>query len=620
MQSGHSSQQLSSRALADTTNITTALKPAAASAAAVAAASKESSGFSLGLNSCSAAAPSAQWPHATSASVGSVAATDGTVVAATPEQLSMLVTAATAAATRAVAETLLHSRQSRRASKDSAADRDTSTQQLPQPPPQVPQQPSKGQQLEQVLTSRSADLQQPEQQLLRFAQPSAAPSASTSGMLSRQQSGSTTAAAASRAASSQLQGPIIRVPAAAPAPAPVAGDGADEIAAPTSGVPAFAEDAVCFPRLWPEPAAPGDQHQQQQLLPERSRVSIVAELSDAALAAAPSASSSRQQLVPAAADTPADGAQAADSSSASPSTAEQAVFSQGPPAAAATAQAGTSTPNPDSRASEQAVPATQPQADNLAASAACMQQQQQQHRLRPSDSSPAGSSSTQQLAAQPLEPPAAPAATSAHGNCAGAPGAGAGAGTAAAPEPVALPVELGSAVQRALKTLTDPTPPRPLLPPEQAPAAVMLQQRHQDEADRYADDSINTLKGLPCPRFACLTAKHSNTLLACSASVQFVFVDVLLSCVVHAGRQCSCWAAGLTTHQPCSACRTPRRLCRTSPQQRQHARASLWALPVCLLLAAAHPSARGRRQPRPAVLQLVSGQLLLVRREVPGWL
>jgi hypothetical protein len=55
---------------------------------------------------------------------------------------------------------------------------------------------------------------------------------------------------------------------------------------------------------------------------------------------------------------------------------------------------------------------------------------------------------------------------------------------------VALPVELGSAVQRALKTLTDPTPPRPLLPPEQAPAAAMLQQRRLDEADRCAAGPI----------------------------------------------------------------------------------------------------------------------------------
>jgi hypothetical protein len=50
---------------------------------------------------------------------------------------------------------------------------------------------------------------------------------------------------------------------------------------------------------------------------------------------------------------------------------------------------------------------------------------------------------------------------------------------------VALPPQLGSAVQRALKAVTDPTPPRPLLlAPDPSPAAVLQQQRRLEDADR----------------------------------------------------------------------------------------------------------------------------------------
>jgi TolA-binding protein len=87
---------------------------------------------------------------------------------------------------------------------------------------------------------------------------------------------------------------------------------------------------------------------------------------------------------------------------------------------------------------------------------------------------------------QQLQVAAAAAATPASG-VAGAAAPAPSTGTLPGPgavQPVQLPPELGSAVQRALKALADPTPPRPLLAPDLNPAAVLAQQRRLEEADR----------------------------------------------------------------------------------------------------------------------------------------
>lgn len=473
--------QLRSRPLADATNITaTASAQASSTPKQSAAASKEGSSFSLASGTAAATAQhSAQWSQASSAGADAAAAagqqyavTDGLLgqpmplaVAATPEQLSMMVTAATAAATKAVTENLLHSRQSRRSSQDTTAHQKSTAEQL--------QQAQAQSQAQQQHVARQGSFQQPEQQLLRFADAPGA-LAGISGLLSRQQSGSTAAAGAGQAVRvGPLQGPIIRIPAAATA-------GADQ-ATPAGLVVVdglgAAGGAVCFPRLWPEQAGqqasssqdqPQDRQQQQQqqyepLLPERSHASAAAERDSAGaavVAEADTTSSSTQQQQPRSSTL--EGTQGADSVS----TAEFADIEAPAAAPAGTDRVGSAHVTTSGQAATQdavqmvpAVANEQPPAPQPAAAPASSSPQQQFAGHAPAVAAPAvGSDST-----------AAPAAAE-----------------RPAQQTVALPVELDSAVQRALRSLTDPTPPRPLLAPEQTPAAVQQQQRRQLDADRCA--------------------------------------------------------------------------------------------------------------------------------------
>jgi hypothetical protein len=156
-----------------------------------------------------------------------------------------------------------------------------------------------------------------------------------------------------------------------------------------------------------------------------------------------------------------------------------------------------------------------------------------------------------------------------------------------AKQPVHLPVELDSAIQRALKSLTDPSPPRPLLAPEQTPAAVQQQHQRQLDADRCAVAPLWAWLVFCC-RTTCAHVNHQTPtyivpapacglvctcLLVSAIGAQSIphlrqmccvtgtgyFTDCvdsmpLLLCLL-TGLQCSCLAAGLTTQQPYSACR-----------------------------------------------------------------
>ena len=426
------------------------------------------------------------------------------LVAVTNEQLSMLVTAATAAATKAVAETMLHSRHSRKAT---AADSEfpglpaqlsnrllqdrQQQQQLLQDHSQHSQLSVQQQQQQQQPSGSLATA--PEQQLLRFAGPAAsATTTAAGGALSRQQSGSAAAATAAGGAVRvpPCQGPIIRIPAAAgggEAAAAAAGAGAaspagtvagDGLGAGVSG----AAPAVCFPRLWPgqpaeletEAAAagdgqPGQDHgqQQQDTQPEqlatygsRSSLSGVAMPSAAAEAAAAAAAAGVEGPT-ASTSLPAAGS---SSRGVAQGTHESAVQSAVVPAAS--------------------TPVVLPAASPLASTAVATAQSALSHQAPPQHQGADSGSSSKALAQrerslcqQQREPAAGSAAAAA---CA------MDRPDALHRQPaVVLPPQLGSAVQRALKAVTDPTPPRPLLlAPDPSPAAVLQQQRRHEDADR----------------------------------------------------------------------------------------------------------------------------------------
>jgi hypothetical protein len=468
--------QLRSRPLADATNITaTASAQASGTPKHSAAASKESSSFSLASATAAAASQhSAQWFQASAAAADAAAAGQQyavaddpsgqpmpLAVAATPEQLSMMVTAATAAATKAVTETLLHSRQSRRSSKDSSAHQCSAIEQ------QVQVQQAHQQQQD---VAKQGSFQQPEQQLLRLAEAPGA-LAGTSGLLSRQQSGSTAAAGLGQAVRvAPLQGPIIRIPAAATTSVATGAAATDD----QSGLVVVdglgtAGGAVRFPRLWPEQAvqAPCTQEQQQyeQLLPERSRASAAAERGSAGAAVVAeedSAGSSAHQQQPA--DSTLVGTQGAGSSV---STAEVAQVED---LAAASAGSGLVISVPVITSSNTAL---QDDAQTVPSVA---------NEQRPGAA--ASSSAHQKLCTGPVAGHAPGVAAPVVGSY--SPAAAAAAAAPRVRQPVVLPVELDSAVQRALKSLTDPAPPRPLLAPEQTPAAVQQQHQRQLDADRCA--------------------------------------------------------------------------------------------------------------------------------------
>jgi hypothetical protein len=106
-------------------------------------------------------------------------------------------------------------------------------------------------------------------------------------------------------------------------------------------------------------------------------------------------------------------------------------------------------------------------------------------------------------AAQQQNPTPAAAAASGAATPAAAPSA-AGPSAQALPESqlqiVQPSPELGSAVQRALKSQTDPTPPRPLEAASLAPAAVLQQQRQMGDADRWGHDCALARPGKGCGR------------------------------------------------------------------------------------------------------------------------
>jgi hypothetical protein len=390
-----------------------------------------------------------------------------------------VLSAAAADDTNAAAGTLLHSQQSWRASENAASLPTDPTQ----PQHQKPQQEQQEQQQDQQQVMMQTISQAPEQQLLRFAsQAAAGTDPARTGRFSWQHSSSTAAPAAAL-------GPIIRISAAA------AAEPSSSLTAPAEAAAGAGEGvqdetgAVCFPRLLPaQPAInsssssqDGTQQQQPQqvllLLQECSRGSLIRSAAEVGQQEGPDAAAHAEAAGSSTSDT-ADGVCSASAVATDAALAQQ----------------------------DAAVPA--PQNDNLvlrpskvlrhalwqqASEKDSSRQPLAQEHARPIKGTSQQQQQQQQEQAQQQQPQqqhdqpqgaAGPGATPASGT-AGAPAPDSGVlSNPGVARPVQLPPELGSAVQRALKVLTDPTPPRPLAAPDLNPAAVLAQQRRLEEADR----------------------------------------------------------------------------------------------------------------------------------------